>query len=705
MSAALGMVCTFGAATLLFIDIAQITHAMAQNSDWTGVAQQMLFGPMVLALIYGSVIYQITRISHYARHHTQQPASIGQLRMFHRDDAPKLTILIPAYKEEEEVVLQTILSAALLEYPSKRIVLLIDDPPISRSFEGVKGLERMRALPARVNDMLRAPALLFRRELESFLADTSTATDKLTADRVRLSELLVIAAEHFETIGKSAAANDHVGEFFRERITGYVAHDLRTSATAWRLGNRDAEGTELRDLLEPDFRRLAGLFSAEIISFERKQYDNLSHAPNKAMNLNAYLALMGTHTSEVLGSDGKRKLVKSEPSSETRYVPDSDYVITLDADSLLLSDYAIRLIEFLERPENRDVAIAQTPYSAFPDAPGTLERIAGLTTDIQHITHQGFTGFNATYWVGANAMIRTKALHDIATIEKEGDKTVVKFIQDRTVIEDTESTVDLWLKGWSLYNYPSRLAYSATPSDFGALLIQRRRWANGGLIILPKLLRCLYRQRVQKSSFSSAFVRIHYLISQSASSIAVLLMLLFPFEKSMRNVWLPLAAAPYFFFYAADIHALGRRWSDLLRVYALNLVLLPVHLGGAASSLWQAMTGRKSPFVRTPKIASRTSVPPHYLVAIFGLVAYTLIGGTTDLIGHRWAHATFALCNAAFFVYGLLAFIGIREAFYDIGLWLGTYRTAGALSPGGAEYQIPNPATAVPLAPATAENG
>jgi cellulose synthase/poly-beta-1,6-N-acetylglucosamine synthase-like glycosyltransferase len=55
---------------------------------------------------------------------------------------------------------------------------------------------------------------------------------------------------------------------------------------------------------------------------------------------------------------------------------------------------------------------------------------------------------------------------------------VRRYIQDRTVIEDTESSVDLVAKGWELTNYPERLSYSATPPDFGALVIQRRRWAN-----------------------------------------------------------------------------------------------------------------------------------------------------------------------------------------------------------------------------------
>ena len=59
--------------------------------------------------------------------------------------------------------------------------------------------------------------------------------------------------------------------------------------------------------------------------------------------------------------------------------------------------------------------MAQTPYSAFPGARGPLERLAGATTDMQYIVHQGFTQHQATYWVGANALLRKAALEDIAT--------------------------------------------------------------------------------------------------------------------------------------------------------------------------------------------------------------------------------------------------------------------------------------------------
>jgi hypothetical protein len=211
----------------------------------------------------------------------------------------------------------------------------------------------------------------------------------------------------------------------------------------------------LRHDMERAYIQLAARFHAEFDVFERKQYCNLSHEPNKAMNLNSFLCLMGTRVKPVLRKSGLHLEETSNPTG-SRLIPDSPYVITLDADSLLLPCYASTLIRLMEQPEHARIAVAQTPYSAFPNAPGILERTAGATTDIQYLVHQGFTRFGATYWVGANALLRKSALEDICTEEREGVKIVRRYIQDRTVIEDTESTIDLLAKGWSLYNHPER---------------------------------------------------------------------------------------------------------------------------------------------------------------------------------------------------------------------------------------------------------
>src|SRR5947209_6729114 len=119
------------------------------------------------------------------------------------------------------------------------------------------------------------------------------------------------------------------------------------------------------------------------------------------------------------------------------HVPDADYVLTLDADSLLVPMYAGTLVAVLEADGNERVAVAQTPSSAIPGAASTVERLAGATTDMQYIVHQGFSAHNAAYWVGANAVLRKRALDEIAVDHVDASGlTVRKFIQDRTVIED-----------------------------------------------------------------------------------------------------------------------------------------------------------------------------------------------------------------------------------------------------------------------------
>ena len=228
-------------------------------------------------------------------------------------------------------------------------------------------------------------------------------------------------------------------------------------------------------------------FEANITSFERKKYAHLPHDANKAMNLNAYLGLMGRRVQQIETQLGT--VLRDSDAPDAVEIPDSDYVLTLDADSVLLREYCLRLVHQLELPGNERIAVIQTPYSAFRGASTRLERVAGATTDIQHLVHQGLTYFDATFWVGANAVIRKPALDDIVEVSYVGGQEVRRYVQDRTVIEDTESSIDLVAAGWTLYNYPERLSYSATPPDFGSLVrCSVPAWANGGLLIAAEVL-------------------------------------------------------------------------------------------------------------------------------------------------------------------------------------------------------------------------
>src|SRR3954447_17746519 len=96
----------------------------------------------------------------------------------------------------------------------------------------------------------------------------------------------------------------------------------------------------------------------------------------------SHIGLMGSSYTEEHTPD--RILLRLARNAGSLVIPDSDYILTLDADSVLLREYCLRLVHQMELPENARVAVIQTPYSAFPGSATRIERLAGATTDLQH---------------------------------------------------------------------------------------------------------------------------------------------------------------------------------------------------------------------------------------------------------------------------------------------------------------------------------
>jgi cellulose synthase (UDP-forming) len=627
--------------------------------SWVHAVAQILFLLVIAALIYGSCVYQFTRLAYHRRLLGHRRASDEELhRMYRSDQAPTVTALVPSYKEEPDVVRKTLLSAALQEYPNRRVVLLIDDPPRPTSASESARLSATRRLAEEIRLCLEEPRQRCADALQAFQKRHASGRCESIEELRRLEDLYRATAEWFDFQATTHLSLDHVDRLFVEVTYRGPARRCLEQSRAFAV-QRTAGALPTSDELVVAYRRLAARFDVEITAFERKCYANLSHESNKAMNLNSYIDLMGRCFHKATTPDGRCVLDETAAGDLAEFrVPDPDYVLMVDADSILDPEYTLRLVHLMERPGNEHMAVAQTPYSAFPDAPGILERVAGATTDIQYIIHQGFTYYGATFWVGANAIARKRALDDIAMPAVERGYPIRKFVQDRTVIEDTESSIDLIARGWQLYNYPERLAFSATPPDFGSLLIQRRRWANGGLLILPKLLSYLGRHLSHGRRAAEGLVRCHYLTSITSANVGLLVVLALPLGDRVETLWLPLAALPYYLLYTRDLCRIGYQQTDVLRVYALNLLRIPINLAGVLKSLHQACTRRKTAFGRTPKIKGRTIAPSWCLIAEYCLLAQWLLGATVELLCGRHLRAGLALLNAAFLAYAIATFIG-----------------------------------------------
>jgi cellulose synthase (UDP-forming) len=636
----------------------------------------------VVTLLAGSALaYLLARVGFLYRTREHQRTPRATIDSFFSTSSPSVTVLVPSYREEPSVVRETLLSAALQEYPELRIVLLIDDPPNPSDDHDRELLDSARALPGELTDLLRVPRERFEEALEEF------ETRPLSGDTVTADDMRSLAAEYAAAcfflveMAGPAGASDHSAEFLRLEVVLRRADDFSTVAGALRSAANEGATIARARMLEL-YRRLAWTFRAEISSFERKQYPSLSQEPNKAMNLNSYIGLMGGRYCEHSTSRGPMLVLANGAATCDLDVPETDYVLTLDADSILLPEYCLRLVYLLEQPDFERVAVAQTPYSAFPGAATRIERIAGATTDIQHRIHQGLTHYGATFWVGANAVLRKQALDEIVEIEHKGGQEIRRYIQDRTVIEDTESSVDLALKDWSLYNYPERLSFSATPPDFGSLCIQRQRWANGGLLILEKFRRYMAARRERQGrnrGLAELFLRTNYLASIAWASFGLIMLLLYPFSGDLLSpIALAATALPYFAAMASDLKHCGYKRVDALRIYGFNLILLPVNLSGVVKSIGQAIGGQKIAFARTPKVRNRTTASVTFILVPYLIIAFSLFTIWRDIHQEHYTHAVYAGGNALLCAYAVVAFIGVRHSIVDLwmNLVLRLYRPA-----------------------------
>jgi cellulose synthase/poly-beta-1,6-N-acetylglucosamine synthase-like glycosyltransferase len=634
-----------------------------------GLLGTVAFLIVVTLLAASATAYLVGRLGFYyrARRHRRVPRAM--LDDFFARRRPSLTALVPSYQEEAGVIRMTLLSTALQEYPDMRVVLLVDDPPDPRYATPHRLLADARALPGEVQELLDGP----RRRFEDALARFElTATFDGHCDDgavLELAEDYEFAADWIQALIDGYRPTDHNERFVATHVLGQLSSDLALTAAALRGAAADDPAKLGIGRLHHLRRRLAWTFTCELSSFERKQYVSLSSEPNKAMNLNSYIGLMGGRYLDVRTPAG-RTLVDAADADPDLIVPDADYVMTIDADSVILPEYCLRLVYLLEQEEHERVAVAQSPYSAFPGAPSRVERIAGATTDLQHIIHQGMTYHGASFWVGANAVLRKAALDDIAETEYVGGFVIRRYISDRTVIEDTESTIDLAARGWTLHNYPERMAYSATPPDFGSLCIQRHRWANGGLLILPKLVRCVRHRRWnnERTGISELLLRLNYMGSVFWSSLSVLFLMLVRFDAHLLSPLTFAVAVPYFLAMAVDLRYCGYRALDALRIYGFNLLLLPVNLAGSLSSVVQALTGSKGRFMRTPKVRDRTVPGFVYVVLPYVLVAVSVYTAHDAYDRHLWADAAFAAINAILASYAIVAFVGVRHSIVDIAV-------------------------------------
>src|SRR5437867_6457733 len=305
---------------------------LCSAADWRGMIELAVGRSLVGFLLFSGLVYQFTRRGYLKRFSRHRVAGRSEVERVYLADAPHVAILVPSYKEEPSVVRRTLLAAALQQSPNRRVILLIDDPPRPRDAEDAANLARTRRLPGEIGALLAAPSRRFEQALVDFERRRTAGPVEPAQEAERLAALMREAADWLDALADDTQANDHTDVLFIERILRGPARSHRQRAQAL-----TAVPPRASIDLRREYRRLATLFKADLTTFERKRYANLSHEPNKAMNLNSYLGLMGRQFREVASPAG---LVLEEANGRpaTRSVPNADFILVLDADSLIVPE-------------------------------------------------------------------------------------------------------------------------------------------------------------------------------------------------------------------------------------------------------------------------------------------------------------------------------------------------------------------------------
>jgi len=279
--AAIGVVLISIAGFLFETCAGLIGHGRA--AEWAWVTEAIVGRSLIGFFLFSGLVFQLTRLGYLIRFSRHRATPDSELEGVYTGDAPTLAILVPSYKEEPNVVRQTLLAAALQQSPNRRVVLLIDDPSVPGNPEDAARLAQTRDLPRQMNALFAAPARKFERELAEFEQRRKVGMLEPQREVEQLVALQLDAATWLLDLARNARVKDHTDALFVERI-------LRCPARSHLARARALAGADPQDVdLLKEYRRLASLFRVEVTSFERKRYANLSHEPNKAMNLNSYL--------------------------------------------------------------------------------------------------------------------------------------------------------------------------------------------------------------------------------------------------------------------------------------------------------------------------------------------------------------------------------------------------------------------------------
>lgn len=277
---------------------------------------------------------------------------------------------------------------------------------------------------------------------------------------------------------------------------------------------------------------------------------------------------------------------------------DAPYVAIFDADFLPLPDSLRRTIDFFTDPR---VGMVQMRWDHLNRGYSLLTRIQSIFLDghfiIEHTARNRsgrFFNFNGTAGVW-----RREAIEDAGGWQHD------------TLTEDLDLSYRAQLRGWKFVFLSQVVAPGELPVEMTSFKTQQHRWAKGSIQTCRKLLPAIWRSDTPlRAKVEATFHLTNNFAYVLMIALALLMLPAFVARtrdpSEVRGLLFDLslflaASVSVLSFYAASQREAHGEWLRSLR-YFPALVALGIGLSvNNARAVLEAMLGRESPFVRTPK--------------------------------------------------------------------------------------------------------
>jgi cellulose synthase/poly-beta-1,6-N-acetylglucosamine synthase-like glycosyltransferase len=276
------------------------------------------------------------------------------------------------------------------------------------------------------------------------------------------------------------------------------------------------------------------------------------------------------------------------------------FIAVFDADFVPQPEIVREMIDYFTDDE---IGMVQARWSHLNREDSLLTQVQAMYLDGHFVVEQAARALNGR-WFNFNG---TAGMWRRTTIDDAGGW------QHDTLTEDTDLSYRAQLKGWKFRYLPNLCCPAEVPPTVSAFLGQQHRW-NKGLVqtaikLLPTILRSPVPLRKKiEAWFHLTSPLVHLFILLLVLLVLPAMFVAWPIKNaspviglSLGVLFMILGAVAAAVFYLASQTSQGLSgWRTLLRLPALMAVGVGISVANSRAVI-EALFGRQSPFVRTPK--------------------------------------------------------------------------------------------------------